>query len=519
MLTLVLRNDGETESILQFTPCSPRKEVFKWLSGALQNHKCVNHLASREDSRGLQPTGQLKSLPEDVLPITPRIAVVADAAALNESRITDVPYQHGYIWGRGSDGKGNSVATESTAITAERHGVENPLWRKQIAEGSNATTPFTGRREAVSMVAGDCGYSFPMGEEVWFDREVGHYPVPRGGSPMSSDLASSAEAGALKKLHRYILSTQQSADVGESLAEYSQAVRMIGRPMAGLRDLLERTERRAQYNAKFAAWVGASKNRKQMERRIEKYRLANPEEKEAAIVAGKLYLEFKFGWEPLARDLHGALVELVESQLKRLKKQKRFSFKTDLSLNNEALVVPGLNYFRYDMSSTETHVATVRYIVGFKADDADLREKLSYLKRIGVSPQRFVPTLYAVIPYSWLLDYITALNDVIDALFADLTAVAWVCRTDRYERLLSVTYALNSAETLATLGGVGSITGSNPFTSSFKETVVSRTIPDGLVPDVQFNVSKTLNNPGRLKILAALILSKVKYPSLFKRVL
>lgn len=517
MLTLVLRSNGEPERILTFTPCHPRKEVFKWLSDALSNYKCSDFRKIREDSRGLQPSDQKQVLPKDVLPIAPVVRRVAAAAPLNEARITDVSYQFGYIWDRGSSGAGNSVSEYRTAIVAKRRGVENPNWRKQIAEGVNATTPFSGRREMIEMVAGVGGLSFRSGNETWTDKVVGHFLPTKPQSVQSQDLVSKAEAGALKKLHKFILSTQQSADVGESLAEFRQAIRMVGRPMAGLRDLIERTEKRSQYNAKFASWVADSKNRKQMARRIEKYRLANPEEKEAAIAAGKLYLEFMFGWRPLAQDLHSALQELLQTQLKKLRKQKRFSFRSDFSPMNEVQTVPDINYFRFNVSTVETHVATVRYIVGFKAEAVDAAEKLDYLARIGVTPKRFVPTMYAVIPYSWLFDYFTALNDVIDALFADISATAWVCRTDRYERLMSTTRQLNAAASIAAIGGKGNVTDSVPFTSSFRDVSVSRSIPDGLVPDMQFSIMNTANNPGRLKILAALILSKVKYPSLYSK--
>lgn len=517
-LTIVIRADEATDQILVFSPCTPRKEVFKWLAGALRNYKCTASKGKGE-SRGLQPTYDV-SPDVDVLPVQRVIKRTADAAPMNESRMTPYTRQFGYVWDRTPVGGsvGSSVENIDGGITSERHGIENPAWRQQVKSGTNATTPFSGSRETVELVAGEAKL------EWWFegsngycsDMRVGHLAAPWISVMRDAELVSRAEAGALKKLHKFILSTQQSADVGESLAEYSQAIRMIGRPLAGMRDLLERTERRVAYNARFAQYVSEAKSRRAMERRIEKYRLDNPQEKEAAIAAGKLYLEWKFGMEPLIRDLADVLAEVYESRLRKLQKSKRFSFRVDSNPVSTTTVVPDVNYLRFDRTETETHYATVRFIVGFKIDSSVAAEQIGILSRIGISPKRFIPTAYAVIPYSWLFDYFTAVNDVIDALFADLSAVAWCCRTDRYESIHTDVEKLNEAETLAAIGTENAkVSASTVFRSSLKRVHVERSIPTDFVPDAQLSV-KALGNPERLKILTALILSKVKYPSIFK---
>ena len=243
------------------------------------------------------------------------------------------------------------------------------------------------------------------------------------------------DMGALAKLHSKLAKLQRSADVGETLAEFRQALKMVAKPLAGLQDLVEQAHRRGLRLVKeHEARVRALRRGRDPRESAPETARAIDESRKAA---GKIWLEFWFGWYPLAKDLEAAVKALETYRNKVSVTGMKASYADDKQLVNTLSQGTFMNYGKSDTTDQVKLTCTVRYQIGLTPEKVKTGD---YAASIGLSPDRFVPTLYAVIPYSWLFDYFTRFNVVIDALCANIEFVTWTCKTVRwtYDRTYSV---------------------------------------------------------------------------------
>jgi hypothetical protein len=63
------------------------------------------------------------------------------------------------------------------------------------------------------------------------------------------------------------------------------------------------------------------------------------------------------------------------------------------------------------------------------------------LENWGFSPDNFVPTIYNLIPWSFLVDYFSNIGDVIDAMSIRNVGLAWGCKTTRQQVDWRIDYA------------------------------------------------------------------------------
>lgn len=190
---------------------------------------------------------------------------------------------------------------------------------------------------------------------------------------------------------------------------------------------------------------------------------------------GKLWLEFVFGWKPLALDLKAAFEAIDESRAKVKTKQVHSFRNSSVSADSTSWGKLGHIAFGTRHVSKVTYIA--KNIVGIKAKEV---KTLPYFERLGLIPEKFVPTMYAIIPYSWLLDYFTGLNTAIESVGSDIHLVAWVCRVEVTLSEVTYTDIPNEAETSRGLGGAMRSYSFTPGVSRTTHKLVNRYIPSSL---------------------------------------
>jgi len=140
------------------------------------------------------------------------------------------------------------------------------------------------------------------------------------------------------------------------------------------------------------------------------------------------WLEYSFGWRPLISDLDSAIDAFYSSKVtkpifemvKGSGRDKRVkSFLTNQQASNGGLI------WAYDVEDTEE--VFVQYRGVYRSTGNGVSNSHHY----GFKPAEFLPTLWELIPYSFLVDYFTNVGDIISSWSYRWQASDWTARLIR----------------------------------------------------------------------------------------
>lgn len=313
-------------------------------------------------------------------------------------------------WNAGVSSGTSTVPT--LIISSSKQGVNNPNWKKEVSDGRNATTPFTATRRWVSGCnegevftsydSWNCTGGFYHGPSVGWERGnlFGNFGFPT--DPVGLD-TTEADLEARINFFKQIRKARQSFQSGVFLGELAETLRMIRRPGASLRQLV------TSYSANA-------------KKRIAKEKTTASKKK---ALAGT-WLEFSFGWKPLVQDVDNLAETLAEHGFNRDVIPVRAWGKRE-SLVPTSVIAGGLTIStNYSFQLGTSNLAYVRFL-GAVSNEASTTKK--EFRRWGLHPDDFVPTVYNLIPYSFLVDYFSNLGDLIDAVSVRNVQTAWMCQT------------------------------------------------------------------------------------------
>lgn len=293
-------------------------------------------------------------------------------------------------------------------------------WRGKIKRHESATSPFDGtkfsyesKRYYVSIryngsnSTNDAGRlvlaeRFGTGDDYSWSSDQPTTPPPFSGSTFTS-----ASNQAVQKLYDVIRQMESHVQTGETIGEYKQTINLFKRGLGGLRDLLDYTSRNHEHILKRGMqWNNAKRTAKSL---------------------ADLTLEYRFGIKPLAMVLgEGAAAvqsdRYMEALLPFSVKGKAASAVQDY--DDRFGGFPSVHM----RTITQTEFMT-RFKGEYRLRSADIGP--NYARSLGLTWREFVPTLYNLIPYSFLLDYVSNLHTLIETVAIPFTNVAWCVRTDR----------------------------------------------------------------------------------------
>jgi hypothetical protein len=244
---------------------------------------------------------------------------------------------------------------------------------------------------------------------------------------------------------------------------------------------------------------GLSKYLKDVKKRL-KGKKVWPARKKNSIVAST-WLEYTFGWSPFVADIQAAgkaIANLVEKPPEN-RPVRAFDTKTSIVVDGLYDVVspPGggsaVSYLRKQDSTTSV------YLYGALNDRSDLNS-VPVLSAFGLRPHDIAPTIWELIPYSFVLDYFTNIGDIISSASFNTSYLSWWAMTTTvvnrqiaydYHDVTSYSSGVNTVVT-------GSSSGSGGI---FVNKSISRVNFPSLVPSLRFRI------PGSPKVgfnLAAL---------------
>lgn len=385
--------------------------------------------------------------------------------------------------------------------TRNSQGLKN--WKTIIANNGNATTPFTGTKGDFVSEIGSASlthsHDFTPGV-IYTDDAAGQLSLYSGiRSPSDLQVSglsiseTSAENQALTQLRKRIQEQHTKFQGGVFLGEFMESVRMIRSPAKALREGI------SAYVTNVRRYFDSNKLRTWRKSRQDQF-------------LAKSWLEYSFGWMPLIHDIQDGVDAFwtfchPADVPTRLSASGRASEIVPTYTGSGSTLVADGSHISAFWQRRETLDVLVRYRCGHLLQRTASFQNGSMSKTrlrnlFGFSPEQFIPTVWELIPYSFLVDYFVNIGDLLSAAVTDTAGVTWICRTVRKSRTheKSVT-RLDMAKIQNDIGGsLGHVLGTS-FTPSYYEaswTSVSRSPVSSLgMPSLEF----TYPGAGSLKWL------------------
>lgn len=358
------------------------------------------------------------------------------------------------------------VSHTSTDVRSAVH--KNPGWRDAIRRCVQAGGPYSRSAQTYGFVTGNLtGRYFENASRTIRASEqlsgelclLNHPTLPS--LPSFPSLDVNARINFLQKCR----SATRQFEGGTFLGELRQAVNMIARPGAALRKGI-------------GAYLAEAKKVGRRNHYTDRGRILT-----------QTWLEYSYGWRPLFADIDNAIDalshvdHLIPTVVVGVSKDSNVSGRAE-----ETSVVSGSS-IRVDFVSQNNNRGSVRYLgtVAWESDPSRARAWES--PKWGLTLSDFVPTVWNLIPYSFIVDYFSNVGAVIDASSFGLVGLRWGIRSSVLNSTKQLftkrVYIVPSATRISPTAG-GSLSLSQLSSWSFDRTLVS-SVSVGL-NDLQFRV-------------------------------
>jgi hypothetical protein len=391
-----------------------------------------------------------------------------------------------------------TVLTDNTLFTRPRNRTfdsQVPGWRHRLANGDYCTTRFVGNDYDDTLERGYAEWSYDRVDLGPGVREGGSFDgfILRPSSYASSSfdyasLTSQADNLALKNYVSNVKKMQQELNALVDLGEIRETINLFKHPYRSIRRLLDDYRRHA--------------------RRIRRRRASNGSKLRAI---GDTWLETSFGLMPLfgsVEDAAKALATISEAALQPWRMCRGFALseqETTETQSNPTSVYGGA-VMKLDVR--KNHSVLIKYygVVDLTLS-ADGRKLAS--QNFGFTIQNFVPTLYELIPFSFLLDYFTNVGDMIEAWAFFDSHLRWTVRTVKQMRETTVASARLD---VSNINAPNKTTFVRPGQTRFGTYSVSREKYLGsLVPDFQVELPGVRSDALKWLNMAALCSARVRW--------
>lgn len=298
-------------------------------------------------------------------------------------------------------------------------------WRDKLRNGQSATTSLVGSSSTAQVTQGHLklkkngnppfSTSTVYGEFTGFDVN----PSIPSSDPTSIN-SSSADAEALGRFVRRAYDVQHAIQGGVVLGELRETLQTIRNPARGLRRLVSQ-------------W----RNNAIKLRRAKNFLPINERKRKIVENLADAWLEAQYGWRPLMSDIKAgsdALSRYVKGQPLDTRRITGRGESNAIS-EPESTVTKIYNGFRwqYTTRTTSNCIVIYRGAVRVKARDPRVMDPAL----LGFDLASWAPTLWELVPYSFLIDYFSNVGDMILGFSTLGIDFAWKNRTTVrfYERV------------------------------------------------------------------------------------
>jgi hypothetical protein len=255
-----------------------------------------------------------------------------------------------------------------------------------------------------------------------FDERSGLFVgIPSGlYSPNTSDLLAKATNNASSEF--YSNATTAQATGLTMLGELRETLSMLRHPYKGSYQLLiTRLQKIREFRIR-------GRVKKEVKKRIVDDYVSN------------WWLETMFGWRPLLSDAEDAVTAAVRLQNQiELKPIHGESTETSCTVSAEQ-VGSVMNYCRYFYNDRDSRTVMVKYRGAVRLQLYSDAPLAATAETFGFSLEQFVPTVWELIPYSFVVDYFSNVGACLSAASFGTGNLAWACQSVRVENEYSRNY-------------------------------------------------------------------------------
>jgi len=322
------------------------------------------------------------------------------------------------------------VGTDNISCSRSRTGTTQPGWKRLIRTGGDASTSFT-----ASLNHYHPDYSFLIEGARQINNDYTGTPV--GGpvvnamtgpwmrfSSISNPTTQSdveADNQALKLFVQKANSVQRSLQGGVAIGELTETLRMIRNPAKALRRGLDTYLDLAKKRA-----IRASRNTNLTPKAAKQGNAARHKAVKAAL--SDTWLENAFGWQPLISDIRDgakALARLNYYEYPPIESVSARGRSGSIIESSGSTATRG--QVRFTSGERTTLTVEVQYKGGVKSVAPHARPYAEF----GFTPSAFVPTVWELIPFSFVADYFTNIGDILEGWSFQTASFAWKCKTVR----------------------------------------------------------------------------------------
>lgn len=342
-------------------------------------------------------------------------------------------------------------------VTDSGSGADRKNWKDVIAQGGDATNAYVGNVTVCRPSSGS--YSVSAFHPKTFSRFTeygsGNYRTPPLSFPVipDADGIRTANADARTRLLAQLRSINTDWESGPFLGELFSAMRMIRRPT---QDLFQEWERYVS-RARRAADAAARNLKKRSDETIAAYRRRVRAQQARAV--NSTYLEATFGWMPLISDIENGATAMARAMAMDRSSRTRVTGAAQSEKTTRSVTEGAANgtVYRETISTTYSQRSGYRLVAGVDRTQgaSNVLRNPKLCERLGLTMRNFVPTLYQLLPYSFIVDYFSNLGDVIDSAFTDTSSVTWVSESYRTISEWTISATCNVAATQARLQTYG----------------------------------------------------------------
>lgn len=284
----------------------------------------------------------------------------------------------------------SSLLNSAVSWTEVRSGSGVPDYRGKISRVEDATSPYS-RTKAVSIQPGSFSSTIGFNNPVWGGKEVvtGYLPEQLPGVVLSSKAYETALGNFLTDAGLAVSPFKGMVFLGELL----ETLKMLKSPASSLRDGISTYLKRARRHQRRYGARLATKG-----------------------IAG-MWLEYALGWQPLLGSIRDAAIayKAYENEYRYYRAYGKSTSSSTGAAETTNGLMGNWTYYLQDSVTTRKTVVRFKGVAAHKINSVDSSRADEIARLSGFSLAEFIPTIWELIPYSFVADYFTNIGDILNS--------------------------------------------------------------------------------------------------------